>query len=134
MTSLLPEFRKGTSYQGIVGQGTEFAAEIEAFTLSGSGDRPPLPQLLAAAGQDAAAINGALIWGMVLGNWASPHDALLARKVAHVLCGGNVTAGTLLTEQAYLDLEYEAFLSLCGEEKSLARIEHMLKNNKPLRN
>jgi 3-hydroxyacyl-CoA dehydrogenase len=71
---------------------------------------------------------------MVEGKWASPHDALLANKVAHVLCGGNVAAGTLLGEQAYLDLEYEAFLSLCGEEKSLARIQYMLENNKPLRN
>src|SRR5438128_2012627 len=72
--------------------------------------------------------------GMVEGKWASPHDALLANKVAYVLCGGKVAAGTLLSEQAYLDLEFEAFLSLCGEEKSLARIEHMLKNGKPLRN
>lgn len=111
-----------------------YHAKQRALGLARAGYRPPLPQLLAAAGQDAAASIGARIWGMVEGKWASPHDALLARKVAHVLCGGNVTAGTLLTEQAYLDLEYEAFLSLCGEEKSLARIEHMLKNNKPLRN
>jgi 3-hydroxyacyl-CoA dehydrogenase len=90
--------------------------------------------LIPAAGYDAAATIGARIWGMVEGKWASGHDALLANKVAHILCGGKVAAGTLLSEQAYLDLEYEAFLSLCGEEKSLARIEYMLKNNKPLRN
>ena len=47
---------------------------------------------------------------------------------------GAKSAGTLLSEQAYLDLEFEAFLSLCGEEKSLARIKHMLEQNKPLRN
>jgi 3-hydroxyacyl-CoA dehydrogenase len=93
-----------------------------------------MPKLIAAAGKDAAATIGARIWGMVEGKWASPHDALLANTVAHILCGGNVAAGTLLPEQAYLDLEFEAFLSLCGQEKSLARIEHMLKNNKPLRN
>jgi 3-hydroxyacyl-CoA dehydrogenase len=111
-----------------------YHAKQRALGLARAGYRPPMPKLIAAAGYDAAATIGARIWGMVEGKWATEHDALLARKVAHILCGGNVAAGTLLTEQAYLDLEFEAFLSLCGEEKSLARIEHMLKNNKPLRN
>jgi 3-hydroxyacyl-CoA dehydrogenase len=109
-------------------------AKQRALGLARAGYRPPMPRLLAAAGYDAGATIGARIWGMVEGKWASPHDALLANKVAYVLCGGKVAAGTLLSEQAYLDLEFEAFLSLCGEEKSLARIEYMLKNNKPLRN
>jgi 3-hydroxyacyl-CoA dehydrogenase len=111
-----------------------YHAKQRALGLARAGYRPPTPRLLAAAGYDAAGTIGARVWGMVEGKWASPHDGLLANKVAHVLCGGNVAAGTLLSEQAYLDLEFEAFLSLCGEEKSLARIEHMLKNNKPLRN
>jgi 3-hydroxyacyl-CoA dehydrogenase len=111
-----------------------YHAKQRALGLARAGYRPPMPRLIAAAGYDAAATIGARIWGMVEGKWATEHDALLAKKVAHILCGGNVAAGTLLTEQAYLDLEFEAFLSLCGEEKSLARIEHMLKNNKPLRN
>jgi 3-hydroxyacyl-CoA dehydrogenase len=111
-----------------------YHAKQRALGLARAGYRPPTPRLITAAGHDAALTIGARIWGMVEGKWASPHDALLANKVAHVLCGGKVAAGTLLTEQAFLDLEFEAFLSLCGEEKSLARIEHMLKNNKPLRN
>jgi 3-hydroxyacyl-CoA dehydrogenase len=111
-----------------------YHAKQRALGLARAGYRPPLPRLLSAAGHDAAGTIGARIWGMVEGKWASPHDALLANKVAHVLCGGNVAAGTPRTEQDYLDLEFEAFLSLCGEEKSLARIEYMLKNNKPLRN
>lgn len=111
-----------------------YHAKQRALGLARAGYRPPMPKLIQAAGYDAAATIGARIWGMVEGKWATEHDALLARKVAHILCGGNVAAGTLLSEQAYLDLEFEAFLSLCGEEKSLARIEHMLKNNKPLRN
>ena len=74
------------------------------------------------------------VWGMVEGGFASEHDALIANKVGHVLCGGKVAAGTELSEQDYLDLECEAFLSLCGEEKTLARMMHMLQNNKPLRN
>ncbi len=111
-----------------------YHAKQRALGLARAGYRPPVPRLLPAAGYDAAATIGARIWGMVEGKWASPFDALLANKVAHVLCGGNVAAGTLLREQDYLDLEFEAFLGLCGEEKTLARIKHMLENNKPLRN
>ncbi len=111
-----------------------YHAKHRALGLAKAGYRPPRPRLLVAAGRDAAATIGARIWGMVEGKWASPYDGLLANRVAEVLCGGNVAAGTLRTEQDYLDLEFEAFLSLCGEEKTLARIEHMLKNNKPLRN
>ena len=50
------------------------------------------------------------------------------------MCGGKVAAGTELSEQAYLDLEREAFLSLCGEQKTQERMMYMLQNNKPLRN
>jgi 3-hydroxyacyl-CoA dehydrogenase len=96
--------------------------------------RPPRPARVPAAGVDAAATIGARIWGMVEGKWASPYDAKLANHAVHVLCGGTAAAGTLLDEDAILDLEHEAFLSLCGEEKTLARIEHMLKTNQPLRN
>jgi len=66
--------------------------------------------------------------------WASEHDATIAMKVAHILTGGDRAPGTPITEQDLLDLECEAFLSLCGMEKTQARIQHMLLNNKPLRN
>ncbi|MEI9952777.1 MAG: hypothetical protein WDO74_28290 [Pseudomonadota bacterium] len=85
-------------------------------------------------GYDAEKTIGARIWAMVEGGFASAHDALIANKVAHVLCGGPVAAGTLLPEQHFLDLEREAFLSLCGEPKSQERVQFMLMNNKPLRN
>ena len=68
------------------------------------------------------------------GEFLSVHDALIARKLAHVLCGGNLTSPSLVTEQYLLDLEREAFISLCGEPKTQERIEHMLKTGKPLRN
>ena len=71
---------------------------------------------------------------MTEGGYASEHDAKIAKHIGRVLCGGDVASGTMLTEQHYLDLEREAFLSLCGEEKTQARIQHMLMNNKPLRN
>jgi 3-hydroxyacyl-CoA dehydrogenase len=111
-----------------------FEAKQRALGLAGAGYRPPLPPLLPAAGYDAEKTIGARVWGMVEGGFASPHDALIANKVAHILCGGPVAAGTLLPEQHFLDLEREAFLSLCGEQKSQERVQFMLMNNKPLRN
>jgi len=111
-----------------------FEAKQRALGLAGSGYRPPLPPLLPAAGYDAEKTIGARIWAMVEGGFASAHDALIANKVAHILCGGPVAAGTLLPEQHFLDLEREAFLSLCGEPKSQERVQFMLMNNKPLRN
>ena len=89
---------------------------------------------LDAAGQDAAKSIQMSVWGMVQGGFATEHDAVIAQKVLHVLTGGNVAPGTELTEQHYLDLEREAFLSLCGMEKSQARMQSLLMNNKPLRN
>ncbi len=71
---------------------------------------------------------------LYLGKYASEHDAKIARKVAEVLCGGDLTSEQKVSEQYLLDVEREAFLSLCGEEKTLARIQHMLMTNKPLRN
>lgn len=69
-----------------------------------------------------------------LGNYASEHDIKIAHKVAWVLCGGDLTGIQKVSEQYLLDVEREAFLSLCGEQKTLARIQHMLQTNKPLRN
>ncbi len=111
-----------------------FEAKQRALGLAGAGYRPPLPPLLPAAGYDAEKTIGARIWGLVEGGFASAHDGLIANKVAHILCGGTAAAGTLLSEQHFLDLEREAFLSLCGEQKSQERVQFMLMNNKPLRN
>lgn len=111
-----------------------FEAKQRALGLAGAGYRPLTPPLLPAAGYDAEKTIGARVWAMVEGGFASPHDALIANKVAHILCGGPVAAGTLLPEQHFLDLEREAFLSLCGEPKSQERVQYMLMNNKPLRN
>jgi 3-hydroxyacyl-CoA dehydrogenase len=64
----------------------------------------------------------------------SGHDATVAKHLAHILSGGGVPSGTPLSEQHFLDLEREAFLSLCGEKKTEERIEHMLRTGKPLKN
>jgi 3-hydroxyacyl-CoA dehydrogenase len=71
---------------------------------------------------------------MVRGGYASEHDALVARKLAYILAGGAITSPQTVNEQYVLDLEREAFVSLCGERKTLERIAHTLKTGKPLRN
>ena len=69
------------------------------------------------------------------GDFISDHDVKIAHRIAHVLCGGNVPPGKFVTEQYFLDLEREAFLSLCGEKKTQERIAHVLKSGgRPLRN
>jgi 3-hydroxyacyl-CoA dehydrogenase len=71
---------------------------------------------------------------MMAAGQATEHDGLVAMKVAHILCGGLAGAAAPVTEQQVLDLEVEAFVSLCGEEKTQARMQYFLMNNKPLRN
>ncbi len=72
--------------------------------------------------------------GMRLGNYATEHDATVAKKLAYVMCGGDLSEPQLVSEQYLLDLEREAFLSLTGEKKTLERIQSVLKSGKPLRN
>jgi 3-hydroxyacyl-CoA dehydrogenase len=67
-------------------------------------------------------------------NYATEHDSLVAKKLAFVMCGGDLSEQSLVTEQYLLDLEREAFLSLCGEKKTLERIQSVLKTGKPVRN
>jgi len=69
-----------------------------------------------------------------LGAYGSAHDIKIVQKLAWVICGGDLTGAQQVTEQYLLDLEREAFLSLCGEQKTQERIQYMLENNKPLRN
>jgi 3-hydroxyacyl-CoA dehydrogenase len=71
---------------------------------------------------------------MQQGGYMSEYDLHVSGKVAYVLCGGDVSAGQWVDEQYFLDLEREAFLSLCGEVKTIERIKHMLATGKPLRN
>ena len=69
-----------------------------------------------------------------LGKYATDHDIVIAKKMAYVLCGGDLSSPQKVSEQYLLDIEREQFLSLCGEMKTLERIQHMLTTNKPLRN
>ncbi|MBT8254443.1 MAG: enoyl-CoA hydratase/isomerase family protein, partial [Bacteroidia bacterium] len=71
---------------------------------------------------------------MEAGKYISEHDKKIANKLAYVMAGGDLSEPTLVSERYLLDLEREAFLSLCTERKTLERIQHMLKTGKPLRN
>ncbi len=68
------------------------------------------------------------------GKYITEHEKKMTEKLAYVMAGGDLSTATTVSEQYLLDLEREAFLSLCGERKTLERIQHMLKTGKPLRN
>jgi 3-hydroxyacyl-CoA dehydrogenase len=72
--------------------------------------------------------------GMWRAGYATDHDALVAKKLAYVMCGGDLSEPTLVNEQYLLDLEREAFLSLCGQKKTLERIQSVITSGRPIRN
>jgi 3-hydroxyacyl-CoA dehydrogenase len=110
-------------------------AKAHALGLARAGYKPDHPRQAIRVGGEG--VYAALKLGVHLASRAgriSDHDALIGRKLAWILSGGNMRAAGTLTEQQLLDLEREAFLSLCGERKTLERIAHTLKTGKPLRN
>ena len=110
-------------------------AKEQAAALAGAGYTAPQPRTqipAPGAGVLAALETGAFLMGEA--GYASEHDQKVARWAAYILAGGRVTAGTPISEQYLLDLEREAFLSLCGERKTQERIAFTLKTGKPLRN
>ncbi len=110
-------------------------AKARARALADAGYAPPMPRSdIAAAGENILATLKLGIYLMRQGEFISDHDVKVASHVAHILCGGKITPGTLVSEQYFLDLEREAFLSLCGEKKTQERIAFTLKTGKPLRN
>jgi len=110
-------------------------AKAEVRALSSAGYRPPLRQTaIPVAGRSAIATMRAFMVNMLAGGLISEHDYLIGTKVATVMCGGDVEAGSLVDEQWFLDLERKHFMELLATEKTQARIEYMLKNGKPLRN
>ena len=109
-------------------------AKQRVIGLAGAGYHPPVPRSHKLPGESGMATLKMMINTLVAGGYASEHDAKIAGKLAEVLCGG-VNGGTgPVTEDRVLELEREAFLSLCGEPKSQERMMYMLQNNKPLRN
>ena len=110
-------------------------AKAEVRALAAAGYRPPLRQnAIPAAGRSAIATIRTVLENMLAGGHISEHDHLIGSKIASVICGGDIEAGSLVDEQWYLDLERQHFMELLATEKTQARIEHMLKTGKPLRN
>jgi len=114
----------------LLGDAKQLARDIAA-----AGYAPPVPRdSIPAPGENVLASLRLGVHMMRQGEYISDHDVKVANRVAYVLCGGNITPGTPVSEQYLLDLEREAFLSLCGEKKTQERIAFTLKTGKPLRN
>jgi 3-hydroxyacyl-CoA dehydrogenase len=109
-------------------------AKREALHLAVSGYRPPTPELIYAAGRDMFGAMKIGAWAFKEGNYITEYDSHIATKLANIIAGGDLTKPTWVSEQYILDLEREAFLSLCGEEKTQARMWSILQTGKPLRN
>ena len=110
-------------------------AKAKAINLAEAGYTKPTQRTdIKVHGRTAMAMFEAGIAGMLYGRYISAHDAKIARKLAYVMSGGDLTQTSLVSEQYLLDLEREAFLSLCAEPKTLERIHSILFKGKPLRN
>jgi 3-hydroxyacyl-CoA dehydrogenase len=110
-------------------------AKARALELARRGYEPPVMRSdIPAPGESMLATLKMGVYLMRQGEYISDHEVKIGNKVAEVLCGGNVTPGTPVSEQYILDLEREAFKSLCGEKKTQERIQYTLKTGKTLRN
>ncbi|MBI4511600.1 MAG: 3-hydroxyacyl-CoA dehydrogenase/enoyl-CoA hydratase family protein [Deltaproteobacteria bacterium] len=109
-------------------------AKARAIGIAESGYHPPAPRSYVLPGESGIATFRMMVASLRQAGQASEHDALIANRLAEVLCGGASGGVAPVTEERLLELECEAFLSLCGEPKSQERMQYMLMNNKPLRN
>jgi len=110
-------------------------AKARALELAKAGYEPPQMRTdIPAPGENILAALKMGVYLMRKGDFISDHEQKLGTKIAEVLCGGNITPGTPISEQYVLDLEREAFKSLCGEKKTQERIQYTLKTGKTLRN
>ncbi len=110
-------------------------AKAKALELANAGYVQPVPRKdIKVLGKSGLGMVYAGANSMKSGNYISEHDQKISQKLGYVMCGGDLSAPTLVTEQYLLDLEREAFLSLCGEKKTLERIQSILTKGKPLRN
>jgi len=112
-----------------------FEAKTEVLEMAAAGYTPPVDgDHCYAAGRDVLAALKAGIYVIRQGGYMTEYDAVISAKLAHVLCGGELSSGEWVSEQYLLDLEREVFVGLLGEQRSIDRIQHMLKTGKPLRN
>ncbi len=109
-------------------------AKKEILKMVDDGYVPPSKQPLIVMGDAGQGMVNAEIFNMLNGKFMSEYDAFLAKRIAYVMSGGDVRVGSTVDEDTILKLEREAFVDFCKEEKTVARIDHMLKTGKPLRN
>jgi 3-hydroxyacyl-CoA dehydrogenase len=139
-TSALEAFDLGIYRKGldeVVMNGTRRIAEAKrsVLELQESGYVMPVQKRdIKVLGRSALGALYAGVHGMWRAGYATDHDVTVAKKLAYVMCGGDLSEPTAVPEQYLLDLEREAFLSLCGEKKTLERIQSVLKAGKPVRN
>ena len=128
-------YRKGLD-EIVMNQGRRIAeAKRSVIEIYDSGYTTPVQRKdVKVLGRSALGALYAGIHAMRTANYATEHDSVVAKKLAYVMCGGDLSEPTLVPEQYLLDLEREAFLSLCGEKKTLERIQSVLKSGKPIRN
>jgi 3-hydroxyacyl-CoA dehydrogenase len=109
-------------------------AKQRVLGMANAGFRAPRPTRFRLPGPSGFATIDMMLYDMELNGQVSAHDRKIAQKLARVLTGGDTSPSVLLPEERLLELELEAFLSLCGEEKTQDRLMHMLEKGKPLRN
>lgn len=109
-------------------------AKKEVLKMVDEGYAPPVKRKIKVFGESAHGMINAEIFNMVSAKFVSEHDAFLAKRIAYVLSGGEVRANSEVDEDVILKLEREAFIDFIKEEKTIARIDHILKTGKPLRN
>lgn len=109
-------------------------AKKEVVHMAASGYKPPAPELIFAPGRDMYGAMKIGAWSFKEGKYITEYDSHIATKLAYVMAGGELSKPQWVSEQYILDLEREAFLSLCGEEKTQARMWSLLQTGKPLRN
>ena len=109
-------------------------AKKEALHLAESGYAPPAPELIYAAGRDMLGALQIGAWSFAQGKYITEFELVIAKKLAHVMTGGGLTKPQWVSEQYILDLEREAFLSLCGEEKTIERMWSFFETGRPIRN
>ncbi|MGD2272539.1 MAG: 3-hydroxyacyl-CoA dehydrogenase NAD-binding domain-containing protein [Desulfobacterales bacterium] len=109
-------------------------AKKEVLKMVDEGYAPEVKRKIKVFGESAPAMANTELFNMVNANYVTEYDAFLARKIAYVISGGDVRAGSEIDEDVILKLERKAFVDLLKEEKTLARVEHILNTGKPLRN
>ncbi|MCL5029812.1 MAG: 3-hydroxyacyl-CoA dehydrogenase NAD-binding domain-containing protein [Bacteroidetes bacterium] len=128
-------FKKGRDEITINPNKVIMDAKKSVIALSEKGYSKPIPRNdIKVLGREGLATLLLGAYSFRMANYISDHDRKIAEKLAYVMCGGDLSQGSLVSEQYLLDLEREAFLSLIGEKKTLERIQNILNTGKPLRN